>query len=150
MARTAYSKNNPVAKGKKTNPAKIDQKGKSRKSLSIKEPKISQSTPSKNKGKHRHNLVLREIAYYQQATRNLIPKSPFISIVRGAMSDISKSSKGQQMRFTATSLDMLQEAFEAHLTSLSEAAYYCTMHAKRCTLFPKDLRLIRTIKDMNI
>jgi len=39
-----------------------------------------------------------------------------------------------------------QEASEAYLTSLYEDSNLCALHAKRVTIFPKDMQLVRRIR----
>ena len=43
-------------------------------------------------------------------------------------------------------LMVLQEAVEAFLVRLFEDSYLCSIHAKRVTLMPKDIRLARRIR----
>ena len=50
------------------------------------------------------------------------------------------------MRFQSLALQALQEAAEAYLVTLIEDSYLCTIHAKRVTLMPKDMKLVRRIR----
>jgi histone H3 len=50
------------------------------------------------------------------------------------------------MRFQATALTILQEASEAYLVGVFEDANLCAIHAKRVTIFPKDIELARRIR----
>jgi histone H3 len=145
MARTAFSGKKP-SKGKKPAMPVKEAQPRGKKSLSIKKPVIAQPPTPKARARPRSNLVLREIAYYQQSTQFLTAKRPFVVMIRNLMGETSRGSEYDGMRFTAQSLTVLQEAYEAHLTSLVEAAYHCTRHGKRVTLYTKDLRLVETIK----
>lgn len=49
-------------------------------------------------------------------------------------------------RYQATAVDALQEASEAHLTGLFEDSNLCVLHAKRVTLFPRDITLARRLR----
>ena len=40
----------------------------------------------------------------------------------------------------------MQEASEVYLTSLFEDTNLCAIHAKRVTIFPKDIQLARRIR----
>lgn len=91
-------------------------------------------------------MVLKEIQYYQKTSTMLMSKLPFIRLVRSLVTKLSSDTKSIPMRFTHSSLDALQEAFEAFVVSLFENAYCCTIHAKRVTLHPSDLRLARRLK----
>lgn len=149
MARTAFTSKSPSNKGKKTPAPTGRAKQGAKKSLSIKRPVISQPSPAKSQ-KSRQKLVLREIAYYQQSTQFLLSKRPFTTMLREVIAEIIRGTEHSNVRFTAQSLTMLQEAFEAHLTTLVEAAYHCTRHGKRVTLYSQDIRLVKTIKGKSI
>jgi histone H3/H4 len=50
------------------------------------------------------------------------------------------------MRWQASALLALQEAVEAYLVGLFEEANLCAIHAKRVTIFVKDIQLARRIR----
>ncbi|MBN3299220.1 CENPA protein, partial [Amia calva] len=50
------------------------------------------------------------------------------------------------LKWQAIALSALQEAAEAFLVRLFQDAYLCTIHAKRVTLFPRDIQLARRIR----
>lgn len=52
----------------------------------------------------------------------------------------------KEYRWQANAMLALQEAAEAHLVSLFEDAYLCSIHAKRVTLMVKDIQLARRIR----
>lgn len=86
-------------------------------------------------------VALREIRRYQKSTELLIRKLPFQKFVR----EIAEDFKGW-LRFNSHSLCALQEACEAYLVALFEDANQCCIHAKRVTVFVKDIQLARRIR----
>ncbi|XP_062904008.1 histone H3-like centromeric protein A [Mobula hypostoma] len=87
--------------------------------------------------------ALKEIRQYQKSTNLLISKLPFSRVVREVA---SRFTRGADFRWQANALLALQEAAEAFLVLLLEDAYLCTLHARRVTLFPKDIQLARKIR----
>jgi histone H3 len=49
-------------------------------------------------------------------------------------------------RFQSTAIQALQEAAEDYLIYLFEDAQFCTVHGKRITIQPQDIRLARRIR----
>ncbi|EOB11385.1 Histone H3-like protein [Nosema bombycis CQ1] len=135
---------NTSGKGKKSI-QKEKTKTQPKKSVSVKKPVIVQGTPTRRR-KTKHTLVLKEINYYQQSTNFLLSKRPFVRYVRKVVGELAVSKDVSTVKFTAQSLEMLQDIFEAHITALMEAAYNCSRHAKRVTLYPTDLRLVSKIR----
>ena len=86
-------------------------------------------------------MALREIRRYQKSTELLIRKSPFERLVRELAGEIKSD-----LRFQSTALLCLQEAAEAHLVGMFEDSNLCALHAKRVTVFPKDIMLARRIR----
>ena len=86
-------------------------------------------------------VALREIRRYQKSTELLIRKLPFQRLVREIAQDFKTD-----LRFQASAIMALQEASEAYLVSLFEDANLAAIHAKRVTIMPKDLSLVRRIR----
>jgi histone H3 len=86
-------------------------------------------------------VALREIRKYQKSTELLIKKLPFQRLVREVAQDFKCD-----VRFQSHAIMALQEASEAYLTSLFEDTNLCAIHAKRVTIFPKDIQLARRIR----
>lgn len=86
-------------------------------------------------------VALREIRQYQKSTDLIIRKLPFQRLVR----EIAQEFK-TDLRFQATAVACLQEAAEAFLIKLLEDTNLCAIHAKRVTIFPKDMRLAQRIR----
>jgi histone H3 len=50
------------------------------------------------------------------------------------------------LRFQSSALLALQEACEAYMVGMFEDSNLCAIHAKRVTVFPKDIQLARRIR----
>ena len=83
-------------------------------------------------------VALREIRKFQKSTDLLIRKLPFQRVVR----EIAQQFKSD-LRFQSQAVLALQEASEAYLVGLFEDTNLCAIHAKRVTIFPKDMQLAR-------
>ena len=86
-------------------------------------------------------IALRQIRKYQKSTELLIRKLPFQRLVREVTDEFFKEA-----RFDSHCMMALQEAAEAYLVSLFEDTNLCAIHAKRVTIFPKDIQLARRIR----
>ena len=86
-------------------------------------------------------VALREIRQYQKSTELLLRKLPFQRLVR----EVAQAYRSD-LRFQASGVLALQEASEAYLVELFEDTNLCAIHAKRVTIFPKDLQLARRIR----
>lgn len=71
----------------------------------------------------------------------LIRKLPFQRLVREIAQDFKND-----LRFQGTAILALQEASEAYLTGLFEDVNLVAIHAKRVTIYPKDMQLARRIR----
>ena len=87
-------------------------------------------------------VALREICHYQKTTELLIRKLPFARLVREVAQDFSTD-----LRFQRNAIGALQEAAEIFLISLLEDTNLCAIHAKRVTIFPKDMQLARKLRN---
>ncbi|MFA5039906.1 MAG: hypothetical protein WC732_09565 [Candidatus Omnitrophota bacterium] len=88
-------------------------------------------------------VALREIRKYQKSTDLLFRKLPFQRIVREIAQNIGLSS---DVRFQSSAMLALQEAAEAYLVKLFDDTNTCALHARRCTIAPKDMRLARRLR----
>ena len=50
------------------------------------------------------------------------------------------------VRFQSSAILALQESVEAYLVGLLEDSNLCAIHAKRVTIMPKDMQLVRRIR----
>mmetsp|Transcript_20871 Transcript_20871/g.34938 ORF Transcript_20871/g.34938 Transcript_20871/m.34938 type:complete len:150 (-) Transcript_20871:563-1012(-) len=89
---------------------------------------------------------LQEIRKFQKSTELLIRKAPFSRLVREIAERVIPPTSGA-VRFTHFSMEALQAATEAYLVSLFEDTQHCAIHAKRVTIFPKDLQLARRLRN---
>ena len=103
-------------------------------------------------------VALREIRRYQKSTDLLIRKKPFQRLVREIMLDLPGrgytrvSHMGESAeppsRMQSTAVLALHEAAEAFLIEYFEATNEVAIHAKRVTIMPKDMQLVRRIRNL--
>jgi histone H3/H4 len=86
-------------------------------------------------------VALREIRRYQKSTELLMRKLPFQRLVREIAQDFKSD-----LRFAPAAMMALQEACEAYMVGLFEDTNLCALHARRVTVFPKDMQLARQIR----
>jgi histone H3 len=82
-------------------------------------------------------LALREIRHYQSSGRLLIPRMPFLRLIKDYITEY---------RLQQSAVDALQQAAEMFLVQLFEDAYLCSLHSNRVTLMPKDISLATRIR----
>ena len=115
-----------------------------RKALATKATQKALENKQKEKKPHRYRpgtVALREIRRYQKSTDLLLRKMPFQRLVREVAQDFKCD-----LRFQQSAILALQEASEAYLVGLFEDTNLCAIHAKRVTIFPKDIQLARRIR----
>jgi histone H3 len=115
-----------------------------RKALATKATQKALENKQKEKKPHRYRpgtVALREIRRYQKSTDLLLRKMPFQRLVREVAQDFKCD-----LRFQSSAILALQEASEAYLVGLFEDTNLCAIHAKRVTIFPKDIQLARRIR----
>ncbi|XP_034016723.1 histone H3-like centromeric protein A [Thalassophryne amazonica] len=86
--------------------------------------------------------ALMEIRKYQKSTDLLLRKAPFARVVR----EVAQNFSSHPLNWQVYALLALQEAAEAFLVLLFSDANLCAIHAKRVTLFPRDIQLARRIR----
>ena len=119
-----------------------------RKQLATKASRKSAPSSGGIKKPHRYRpgtVALREIRRYQKSTELLIRKLPFQRLVREIAQDFKSD-----LRFQGSAVLALQESAEAYLVGLFEDGNLCAIHAKRVTIFPRDLQLARRIRGERI
>ncbi|XP_070706751.1 histone H3-like centromeric protein A [Pempheris klunzingeri] len=89
--------------------------------------------------------ALMEIRKYQKSTDLLLRKEPFSRLVR----EVCQSFSREALRWQVYALLALQEAAEAFLVLLFSDANLCAIHAKRVTVFPRDIQLARRIRGVD-
>ncbi|KIZ05841.1 Histone H3.3a [Monoraphidium neglectum] len=108
-------------------------------------PRVPESVP-RVKRPARHGakaLKASEIKKYQKTGDLLIPKAPFMRLVKEVTQNVADS---KDLRYKLTAVQAIQEAAEQYLTGLMEDAQLCAIHARRITLFVKDIQLARRIR----
>jgi len=104
--------------------------------------KVMPKAPSRGV-KHKPGIVsLKEIKYYQSSSALLLRRSPFMRLVR----EIAQTLSLNTFMWQSVAIDALQEASEAYLVSLFEQTNLAALHAKRVTIFPRDMQFIRRIR----
>uniref|UniRef100_UPI0037E802CA histone H3-like centromeric protein A n=1 Tax=Semicossyphus pulcher TaxID=241346 RepID=UPI0037E802CA len=109
---------------------------------------VSEQAPSRSPKKRRFRpgtKALMEIRKYQKSTDLLLRKGPFSRLVREVCQCFSKDA----LRWQVFALLALQEAAEAFLVMVFSDANLCAIHAKRVTLFPRDIQLARRIRGVD-
>ncbi|RZC91352.1 hypothetical protein C5167_027414 [Papaver somniferum] len=107
-------------------------------------PASSSSDAGGKKRSYRHKpgtKALQEIRKLQKSIDLLLPRAPFVRIVKEITDNFSKEVN----RWQAEALTALQEATEAFLVGTFEDAQLCAIHAKRVTIMQKDWQLARRL-----
>ncbi len=141
----ALPSKNPSSMARTKQTARKSTGGKApRKALATKAARKSAPATGGVKKPHRYRpgtVALREIRRYQKSTELLLRKLPFQRLVREIAQDFKSD-----LRFQSSAILALQEASEAYLVGLFEDTNLCAIHAKRVTIFPKDIQLARRIR----
>ena len=91
--------------------------------------------------------ALFEIRHFQKQTELLMRKLPFQRVVREIAHDVAPTAAGGEgYRWQSSAINALQEAAEDYLIRLFEDTTLCALHARRVTIFPKDIQLARRIR----
>jgi len=148
MARTKQTARKSTG-GKAPRAALVHSKGtaKSPPSSASKTVKRSMAPKSRRQAKRRFRpgtVALKEIRKYQGNADLLIPKRPFVRLVREIAMDLG-ALQGEA-RWHVTALVALHEATEAYLVGLFEDTNLCAIHAKRVTIMPRDVQLARRMR----
>ena len=86
-------------------------------------------------------VALREIKKYQKSNELILPRAPFMRLVK----NIAEGTD-HQIRFQSQAIQALQEAAEGYIVGLFEDTNLCAIHAKRQTVMKKDMELARRIR----
>lgn len=128
-------------KAKKDVPEKKDLKKKAKTQTQKDKTQGTQGEGSKKMRKRPGAMALREIRKYQRSTDTVIRRLGFQRLVRDIAQQIVPEAKFQQ-----SSLKVIQECTEMYLCRLFEDSQLCTLHAKRVTVFVKDMALAKRIR----
>ena len=88
-------------------------------------------------------VALREIRYFQRSTQLLLRRSPFHRLVREVA---QKMMVRGDIMWQSSALEALQEASEAYLIGLFEDTNIVAINAKRVTIMPRDMQVVRRIR----
>ena len=99
-------------------------------------------------------VALREIRRYQKSTEHLIKRTPFQKLIREISQEYRVCPDGPgtpsvQVQFQSTAIAALQEAAENFIVDLFEDVNLLSVHAKRVTVMPRDIRLALRIRGDN-
>ena len=133
-----------------------------RQQLSAKAAKASRRRkaiiPAGVKKPHRYRpgtVALREIRRYQKSTNPLIPKLAFSRLTREILQDTPGNKAHDKLvggtpqkpeSVTSTMLMAAQDATESYITQYMGDANLAAIHAKRVTVNPKDLGLVKKLR----
>ena len=134
----------PKKKPKKAKKARRDPPEEPSEDSRRKSSRLNPPTPAPTDAPKRRKpgaRALREIRRYQKSTALLMRKLPFQRVVREIARDYNT-----QIKFQTSALMGLQEAAEYYLVRLLEAAQHAAIHAKRITIQPKDIHLVRYMR----
>ncbi|KAJ1360854.1 histone H3.1 [Parelaphostrongylus tenuis] len=94
--------------------------------------------------------ALREVRHLQRTTGLIILRLPFQRVVRDVTREVLKmrNMKGE-FTWQANALLALQEATEVYLACLFEDTNLAAIHARRITIMPKDMQLVRRLRGEN-
>ena len=88
--------------------------------------------------------ALSEIRFYQRTHSLLIAKRAFLRLVKEITQDFKTD-----IRWQAVAVYNLQVAVESFLEQYFDMTNLCAIHAKRVTIFPKDMILVKNMADYN-
>ena len=94
--------------------------------------------PARRRQSRLGTKALREIHKFQKSTELLIPKMPFLWLVK----EVLQWEHGDH-HIQAGAVLVLHEATEAYIIQLLEDTNLCAIHAKCITIPPRDMQLAR-------
>lgn len=106
--------------------------------------KTKKNMPGGIKKPHRFRpgtVALREIRKYQKSVDLVIPRMPFFRLVKEVAQSFNTT-----LRFQVSAIEAIREATEAYLTGLFEDVNLIAIHAKRVTIYAKDMQLARRLR----
>ena len=90
------------------------------------------------------NKAFKEIRKLQNAPGFLIPRLPFMRVVREIAQNVARET--ESFKFTVDAMEAIQTATEYYLTGVFTDAAALANHANRKTIMPKDLDLLRKLR----
>ena len=102
---------------------------------------VKKTTVTKVQQKRSRCNALKEIRKFQKMTENLVPRAPFLRLVKSILTDLQCD-----FRLSLDAVAALQEAAEAHLVRVFEDSNLLAIHAGRVTIMPKDIQLAMRLR----
>jgi histone H3/H4 len=93
----------------------------------------------KKKRKASGEQALLEIKYYQECTRNMVPRYSMERVIRA---QLEREAPTMKVRLKRKALEMIQVALEDHIVRLFDASQVLAIHASRTTVKPQDLKTL--------
>lgn len=90
--------------------------------------------------------VRKEIKKLQKVVTLLIPKAPFARCMKRVVQSLSVRQGNQTNRAMLDSVWCMHEATESFMVRLMEDAQKAAFHAKRLTIYPKDINFARHMR----
>lgn len=124
-------------------PLPLESRTQSRKEPDQEEPLSGKSKNTKNQLNFSSKRLPsnEEVLVYSILVRQIADE-----FAKGNLHELNAADRSGGFRFQPHALQAIQEAVEAAVVNLYEDAYLCTTHAKRATLFDKDLILAKRIR----
>lgn len=99
----------------------------------------------KRKRRKPGTVAVQQIKFYQKTTELLLRLSPFARLVKEVVDAIGLN-EGSGYKWKKSALEALQYATEAYLVAMFEDTNKTAIHAKRITIRPEDMHLVRTLR----
>ena len=90
-------------------------------------------------------VAIKQIKYYQQTTDLMISALPFSRVIR-EIADHLAIDGPTKFRWKSSAVLALQYAAEAYLVAILQDTNKLATHAKRATIRPEDLRMVKQIR----
>ena len=107
-------------------------------------PKGIRDAQGKLKRRRPGAIALREIRYYQKDDKPIIPARPFVRLIQELTQD---EYPNRGIRWQAEAIRCMQQASERLLAEFFELANDAAIHARRITIMPKDMILVKKMTD---
>ncbi|KAJ1355246.1 centromeric DNA-binding histone H3-like protein cse4 [Parelaphostrongylus tenuis] len=94
--------------------------------------------------------ALRKVRHLQRTTGLIILRLPFQRVVRDVAREVlRKRNINGEFTWQANALLALQEATEVYLACLFDDTNLAAIHARRITIMPRDMQLVRRLRGEN-
>lgn len=122
-----------------------NQPASSRLALSHKRKTLNTFEQQERKKRKPGTVAIRQIKFYQKTTDLLLLRLPFTRVVK-EIGEKFAPPDSSGFRYTNQAIDVLQHAVEAYLVALFEDVNKAAIHAKRVTIRPEDMHLVRELR----